>query len=294
MAHGWPTLEFMENAQRFKIAELSPVAFVAESALQAGPGALLIWVGGLLFLLLGRDGRPWRALGWAHLAILAVMVGTNAKPYYMAPSYVMLFAAGAVALERWKARPARLLRPAAVGLVLASGILTAPLAKPLLSEDVYVRYAARLGFDPSTDENHELGRLPQFFADMHGWRELAEAVGEVHRALPEADRARACVFGQNYGQAGAIEFFGPDLGLPPALSGHNSYHLWGPGACSGEVVIVIEDDRESMEEIFETAEWAATFTCVDCMPYENDKQIWVGRKLRLPLAELWPAAKHYN
>jgi hypothetical protein len=293
-AHGWPTLEFMENAQRFKIADLSPAAFVAESALQAGPGSLLIWVGGLLFLLLAGESRPWRALGWAHLAILALMVGSNAKPYYLAPSYLMLFAAGAAALERWGTGSRRWLRPAAVALVAASGLVTAPLAKPLLSEDTYVRYAAHLGFEPGTDENHELGRLPQFFADMHGWRELAESVAEIYHSLPEAERERACVFGQNYGQAGAIEYFGAELDLPPAIATHNSYHLWGPGDCSGEVVIVIDDDRESMEATFEAAELETTFRCRDCMPYENDKQIWVGRGLRRPIAEVWPRAKHYD
>ncbi|MGH9465656.1 MAG: glycosyltransferase family 39 protein [Thermoanaerobaculia bacterium] len=292
--HDWPTLEFMENAQRFKITDLSPAAFIAESALQAGPGSLLIWVGGMLFLLSVGAARPWRALGWAHLAILALMVGSNAKPYYLAPSYLMLFSAGAVAIERWSAGRARPLRWVAAGLVIVSGIVTAPLAKPLLSEDAYVRYAARLGFAPGTDENHELGRLPQFFADMHGWEELARTVADVYHVLPEADRSRACVFGQNYGQAGAIEYFGLELGLPPALAGHNSYHLWGPGACTGEVVIVIDDDRESMEATFESAELATTFTCIDCMPYESHKQIWVGRRLRLPIAELWPQAKHFD
>ncbi len=139
-----------------------------------------------------------------------------------------------------------------------------------------------------------MGRLPQFFADRLGWRELAESVAEIHRALPPEDRERACVFGQNYGQAGAIDFFGPALGLPKAISAHNSYFLWGPRGCTGEIVIVIDDDRETLEELFESVELGAVYRCHDCMPYEAEKSLWVCRGLRMPIEELWPRIRSFN
>jgi hypothetical protein len=129
---------------------------------------------------------------------------------------------------------------------------------------------------------------------MHGWQEMAETVARVVRALPEEDRAKACLFGQNYGEAGAMEYFGPDLELPPALSAHNSYWLWGPGECTGEVFVVMGDSRESLEEIFRVVELGATFTCLDCMPYENDLPIWVARGLRPSIRELWPEIRHFQ
>jgi hypothetical protein len=139
-----------------------------------------------------------------------------------------------------------------------------------------------------------MGRLPQHFADMHGWRELAESVAVVHRSLPVADRARACIYGQNYGQAGAIDHFGPALGLPHAISGHNSYWMWGPGDCDGRVVIVIGGRREDHARAFETVEEPGRFECRDCMPYEARKTIWVARGVREPLAKAWSGVKHYN
>ncbi len=294
-AHSWPTLEFMANARRHKMAELGALDFAGEQILNAGPVALPLWIGGLGWLLLARAGRPFRALGWAYLVMLVTMTASGSKPYYLGPAYTVLFAAGGVAAAGWLRTPrfASALRPVAAGTLLAGGLLVAPLAKPLLPVDLYVRYAAAAGIAPSTDERHELARLPQFFADMHGWPELAAAVAAVHRALPEADRARACVFGQNYGEAGAIDLFGPAYGLPPAISGHNSYHLWGPGQCTGEVVIVIDDDRETLEGLFASVAHAATFTCRDCMPYENGSPIWVARGLKPAIAELWPRVKKY-
>jgi hypothetical protein len=192
------------------------------------------------------------------------------------------------------ARGFRWLRTAVPVVVLVTGVLLAPLAKPLLSVNAFVRYQARLGLAPRPAEHQELGRLPQLFADRLGWRELAETVADVYRGLPEQDRLQACIVGQNYGQAGAIDFYGRDLGLPTALSGHNSYHLWGPRGCTGEVLIVIGDDRERLEELFESVEPAAVHTCGDCMPYENHKPIWVCRDLKMSIDELWPQIGHYG
>jgi hypothetical protein len=205
----------------------------------------------------------------------------------------VLFGAGAVAIEGWTAGRGAW-RAVTVTIVLAAGAVAAPLAKPLISEDAFVRYASALGLQPHAEERHVQGRLPQYFADMHGWPELAKTVARVYYALPDADRRRACIFGQNYGEAGAIDVFGPALGLPKAISSHNSYFLWGPRGCTGEVVIVIGDDRTSLESIFARVDQAATFTCTDCMPYEDNLPIWVARDTRIPIAQLWPKIKSYN
>jgi hypothetical protein len=159
--------------------------------------------------------------------------------------------------------------------------------------EAFVRYAAALGQKPATEERKALGRLPQFYADMHGWREMAEAVAEVVHALPAEDQAKACVFGQNYGEAGAMEYFARELDLPPALSGHNSYWLWGPGRCTGEVVVVIGDRRERLEERFADVRLAGVTSGTDAMPYETGRPIWVARGLKPPIADLWPKVKGF-
>jgi 4-amino-4-deoxy-L-arabinose transferase-like glycosyltransferase len=293
-ANGWPTLEFMENARRFKMAAVSPSAFVSNQVLLAGPAALPLWLSGLGFFLFAARGRAFRPLGWAYLVILAVMIATEAKAYYLGPAYTILFAGGAVAIELASSRGKfRALRPAVVALLAGGGVLAAPLAKPLLPVETYLGYAAWLGIQPTTAERHELGRLPQFYADMTGWPELAETVAGVYRRLPAEERSAVCIFGQNYGQAGAIDLLGPAYGLPPAISAHNSYYLWGPRGCSGEIIIVIGDNRERLQEVFESVELAATYTCADCMPYENHKPIWIARGLRRPLSELWPQIKRF-
>jgi hypothetical protein len=293
VAHGWPTLEFVRRATELKNVALSPLGFLAQQVLLINPVLLPLWAGGLGFLLLAPAARRFRALGWAYPAILLVMLGQNAKPYYLAPIYPVLLAAGAVLLERAAAGRAWLLS-GAVALVGLSGAVFAPLAKPLLRVDDYVAWRDALGVTPSSDERKELGRLPQFFADMHGWRGLAASVAAVYRDLPEEDRRRACVFGQNYGHAGAVDYFRGIYDLPPAVSGHNSYWLWGPGECSGEVLIVIGGRRSDHERGFEEVREAGHVACQDCMPYEDDLTLYVARRLRAPLGEAWPRVKHFD
>ena len=292
--HAWPTLEFVANATREKNVSLPAAAFLAEQAIQMGLFAAPLWVAGLAGLLARERFRAFRPIGWAYLAVLAVMLASNAKPYYLAPAYTALLAAGAVAFEGIRRSPVgTLVRAGAVALVVVSGAVSLPFAKPVLSTGTYLRYAAALGMGPRSEERQELGRLPQHFADMHGWRELASNLASVYHALPPADRSRACIFVQNYGEAGAVDVLGAPLGLPRAISGHNSYFLWGPRGCTGDVVIALGGTRGEYEEVFASVEQAALHTCADCMPYENNRPIWVARRSRVPLSELWPRVKRF-
>jgi hypothetical protein len=293
VAHGFPTREFVANAQGGKIVALGPLGFIAAQAGTVGPIAALMALAGFVWLLAASSSRPYRPLGLALALVLATFAFSPSKPYYFAPAFPLLFAAAGVALEGWTARRApRWTRRLAVGLA-ASVLIAAPLAKPLLPVEDYLRYAARLGQQPGSDERHEVGRLPQYFADMHGWRELAGEVGRVAAALPESERARLCVFANNYGQAGAIEHFRRDFRLPPVISGHNNWWLWGPGACTGEVLLILGGDVEDYRPLFASVEAAGQHHSDLGMPYEN-VTLWLARGPRTPLAEVWPAVRHYD
>jgi hypothetical protein len=138
-----------------------------------------------------------------------------------------------------------------------------------------------------------MGPLPQLLADRFGWPEMAAEVARVYHTLPAADRAKAAIFAQNYGQAGAIDLYGPKLGLPPALSGHLTYWCWGPRGYTGEIMIVLDDNRATLEKLFESVELAGHVGHPYSMPYEHF-DVFVCRGLREPLAELWPELKNFS
>ncbi|MBK7642268.1 MAG: glycosyltransferase family 39 protein [Planctomycetes bacterium] len=289
----WPTLEFMRHATQEKMVHTSFGEFWKQQLLVMGPAMLPVWIAGLVWLC---ASSRWRIFAIVYLAVAALLVSSgSSRPNYLCVAYAPLFAAGGVALERFSARGWRTrLRPVAIGwLVLAGGAIV-PLALPLLAPQTLIRYQQALHVKPKAQENTEEGKLGQFFADMFGWEELAERVARVYRSLPEAERAQCGIYCTNYGEAGAIDRFGAQYGLPPALSGHNNYWLWGTHGCTGAVMIVVGGRPEDTHPYFQSSTLADTTDCEYAMPYENGAAIWICRGLEAPLEERWPALRHYR
>lgn len=167
-----------------------------------------------------RSTQPGRVLAWMYLAVVALlMLAGRSRASYLAPAYPALFALGGMAWERLTEARRAWIRPALAAVVVAVGVLILPFALPVLPVDVFARYQAALGIAPRTEERQEMGVLPQQYADMFGWEEMAALVGEAYDRLTPEERAHCRVFGQNYGEAGAVDLFGRRRGWPPALSG---------------------------------------------------------------------------
>jgi hypothetical protein len=296
VSNGWPTLEFMHNAQRIKMAAVSLPDFVSEQVLVMNPATVALWGAGLLYGLFATGGRRGRIFGIVFLAVFAVLVSAGrSRASYLAPAYVPLFALGGIAIERFGAvrRWSRWVPVAAAVAIIGSGALVAPFALPLLPVERFIEYQRAAGMEPSTEERLEMGELPQHYADMFGWEEMARAVADAWSAVPEEDRARCAIFAQNYGEAGAIDFFGRPLGLPPTLCGHNSYWYWGTHDWDGSLILVIGGNEEQMSREFESVERVGLIRGSHAMPYERDLPIHLCRKLRVPLADAWRGARSF-
>jgi 4-amino-4-deoxy-L-arabinose transferase-like glycosyltransferase len=288
----WPTLEFIRNAKLHKIVAMSPLDFMTASVLEMHPLSAPLWVAGLVWLLGGREGRKYRVLGIIYVVALVTMVLQRSKPYYLSPAYPMLFAGGAVAFEAWsRTRP--VLRPVVVGVLAVGGVLIAPLAIPILPVETLIAYQGFLGLAPAAQERTDLGPLPQHFADRFGWEEMAAAVAEVYGRLPGDEKAKTLIATSNYGEAGALRYFGRRYGLPLAVSQHNSYFLWGPGRDSADVVITVGMSADDVADVFESVTEARRLESRYAMPYETRRPILVCRGLKIPLAEAWAQGRKY-
>ena len=257
------------------------------------PLTLPLWLAGLWFYFFSTSGKPFRALGWAWVFTAAVIVTLSPRVYYLYPAFPILFAAGAVVWEvRLDRQPVwrKLVWPA---LMVVTGAILAPLAIPVLPPETYIRYTKALHLAPPAIETHRLGPLPQFFADQFGWEEMAATVARVYNNLPPEVRPKTAIFGQNYGQAGAIDLFGPKYGLPPAISGHQSYFLWGPRGYTGESVIVMAGQQQDLESRFADVQKVASVYHPYSMPYEHF-DIFYCRGLKRPLNEIWPQVKNWD
>jgi hypothetical protein len=139
------------------------------------------------------------------------------------------------------------------------------------------------------------GVFPQYLGDRFGWDTMTRTVAGVYDDLPAAELSRVCIFTANYGEASALNFLGDRYGLPPAISGHNSYYLWGPGACTGEVMITVGLSRGEVERGYAVVERATTNTCRYCvLEEENGAPVYVAANPKAPISDLWPRTKHYE
>ncbi|MFB3776201.1 MAG: ArnT family glycosyltransferase [Bryobacteraceae bacterium] len=293
--YGFPQLELLRNAQQGKNVVVGPLTYLFQQFLITGVLLACVWIAGLAWLF----AKPrLRFLAYTFLALMAMMIFAHAKHYYPADVYPYLMAAGGVAIEAWT-RGRRIIRTAVATAVLLFGILLVPAGMPVLAEEQMVSYtnmlmrALRLRRNALATENKPQTELSSDFADMHGWPELASTVARVYQSLPPEERAQAAIFANNYGEAAAIDFFGRQYGLPPAISGHNQYYLWGTHGYTGNVLIRV--GRGSLDaRLFDNYTQAASFTSPWIQAYEDHLPIIICRGIKKPLAEVWPRVKAYK
>lgn len=293
--HHFPFLELQANIRRSgRDVPLGPLAFFAQEILTLLPLNLPIWLAGLWFFFFSKPGKPFRGLGWAWVFTAAVIVTLNPRVYYLYAAFPVLFAGGSVMWEAWLHQPQhhrlKFVYPA---LMVAFGALFAPLAIPVLPPETYIRYTKVLHLQPPRIETHKLGPLPQIYADQFGWEEMVATVARIYNNLPPEVRPKTAIFGQNYGQAGAIDLFGPKYGLPPAISGHQSYFLWGPRGYTGESMIVMQGQQQDLERYYASVQKVASVYHPYSMPYEHF-DVFYCRGLKRPLNEIWPQVKNWD
>jgi hypothetical protein len=178
---------------------------------------------------------------------------------------------------------------------LITGAIVASLAVvPVLSIETVARITGPVGNFGIESEAREKAQVPQTFAFRYGWEDMVKTVAEVYDRLPQEEQAESCILAGDFGEAGAIDFFGPQYGLPKAISGHNNYYIWGPRNCSGEVVISVGVPLERLEAVFDDIEHADTVVCEYCMPVEDSMPVYVARNPKLPFEEAWRQFRHYN
>ena len=250
MQHGWPFVEVIRGDDlhrhafqngvtlEYRDVASNAIAFVVEQFLYTGPVNAILWIAGLIAPFFFVALRPARFLAVAYAVLLTAGALLSAKGYYIIGFYAAPIALGSVAVER---TGARWLRYAIFTLVAVAGAVAMPLSIPVLPVDALVAYSKALGLTGREGTAPHL--IQPVFAEEFGWERLAADVATVYRALPPAQRARAAIYADTYGDAGALDFFGPRFGLPAAISTQNTYYLWGPGSNDGSTLVAIGGTR---------------------------------------------------
>ncbi|MCB9081081.1 MAG: glycosyltransferase family 39 protein [Lewinellaceae bacterium] len=299
--NGLPIVAHMRMLRENQLVNVSRMGFLIEQLLLY-LGALLLWTGGLWYLLRAPVARPFRALGWTFLLTLAWLVLLQGKSYYSLGVFPMVIAAGAVIWEQWL-RPGWL-RWAFPGIFMVIILPLLPLGVPLLRPPQMAIYSkwmvANMGLGSLlTWEDGQLHDLPQDYADMLGWEELTTIVSRAYSGLPEAERASTPIYCENYGQASAVAVYGKRLGLPMPVSFNETFLFWAPEDISISNLIYVNDELgEDVAALFADIQIIGSIqnplareqgtTVYRCKSPRNDPgELW-SRRLREMKAELVP------
>ncbi len=293
--HQFPFLQLMHNIRMHgRDVALGPLPFLKAQAEMLGYVAALLVPFALIFFF-SKAGRTVRVQGWAYVVFLAEMMAMRGKMYYLAPVYPMIFAAGAVWLEGATARKIWIwAKPVLAFGIAVIGILYMPMALPVLSVPAFLTYEHKTGIQEQKFEHQMQGVLPQIYADMFGWEQVAQQVAAYYQTLSPEEQRKTAIFANNYGDAGAIDFFGPKYGLPKAIGNHQNYWIWGPRGYAGESMIVL---GEGHERNMQTK--CASYSIIGNTMYplsrpDEWKPIYHCRGFKWKLDEIWPEMKHWD
>jgi len=302
--HHFPTIEDLENVRREgKNVVLGPLAFVKEQIIDQHPILFPVWLAGLIWFL--RD-RRWRVLGLTFVVFFVLMEVAHAKNYYVFPIYPMLFAGGAVVIEHGLGNRGLANRPdsvrtatvrttarvAIVAIIVLACLPFIPMATWMLPPEHLLAYQNAIGFKPAKAEVHHESLLPQPVADQFGWPEMVSEVAAIYNSLTPEDRAQTGIWAGNYGEAGAINMFGPQYGLPTAYSRHQNHWYWGPPPQVYKNLIVIQWGLDDVRD-----------NCTSFQPFEHyqrfgmgeeNQPIYLCRGVEFDIQKIWSHSHHWN
>ena len=300
-AHGWPFLAVLGGdavhrpglrngiALESANAARNALAFLAEQLIYTNPLAVPLWLMGILAPFQISRLRDLRFVSIAYAVVFAIAVLSSAKGYYIVGIYASLFAIGGVAFERL-ARP---LRTTVFAALVVTGVAALPLSLPVLSPGGLIAYGRVVGL---TGRGGTVPHLVQpVFAEEFGWQRLARDVATVYFGLPRATRAGAAVYADTYGDAAALDFYGPRYDLPPAISSQNSYYLWGTRDYDGRVLIAVGATQvERLRRYYRSVTLVRTSNEPLKWVVEGPAPIYVCRDPVAPLSEIWPRLRWYG
>jgi 4-amino-4-deoxy-L-arabinose transferase-like glycosyltransferase len=285
--NGWASVQYWANYSQNHSTGASPLDFLISQILIMNPLSVLLWGAGLWYFFSARGAR-YRVFGWAYLMLFVLFMAIQGKSYFLAPAYPPLFAGGAVLVGTWRVGFRRWVAAYPVVLTI-SGVLLAPAVMPVLPLAVYGQI-----YGKNSAEAGNIYGLSQVLVDRFGWEEQVALIAQVYHGLPMDEQRVACIFTSNYGEAGALVQFGGRYHLPPPISGHNAFYLWGPQGCTGQVVITINIAPQDAARGFSSVTLAARTSCDECVAYENQAPILILRQPKAPFAVMWAQAKYYD
>lgn len=296
ITHDFAHLEFIKNATNLKYSGLTLVDFLTGQLILPGPFSILVWLPGILYLFISKELINFRILGIIFLTTFIILIlNWHSKAEYLAAAYPIAFIGGGLFWEKVvRGRNTGWIKNAIIVIIFISGIISAPLALPILPVESFIKYSRIIGIGQQNSEQHKLDELPQFYADMFGWEDLARTVSTVYSTIPDSEKNSTIIIASNYGEAGALEYYSAKYNMPPVACPQNSYWYWGyPKNRKINTVIVIGGNEENHLKSCRSVRLAAIHTTEYSMPYENNLPVFICKDITRPLNDIWQSIKYF-
>lgn len=280
-SHNWPVISHMVELTQNQLVNVNIIDFLTMQLIM-NAHALLIWFLGFLFLLFSKEEKSYRVLGFTFIFLLLILIGLRGKPYYTLGIYPFLFAAGGFFLEKYLSGRWSIVQKIILILIVLSSLPILPISLPILSYDklaAYSKVAAENGLEgPLRWEDGKIHQIPQDYADMTGWRELAGIVDNAYSNLNEEEKTRCAIFGDNYGHAGSIRYHTHKNGLPEPISFDDNFLFWAPNNVDIDILIYVNYDTTHISHYFEDIKKVGQIT--DPYARESGLPVFVCKDIR--------------
>jgi hypothetical protein len=256
ITHRFPVLNHMTELRESQLVNVSPGGFLIMQVLMNFP-ILIVWIFGLIYLLFFKSSKPYRFIGYLFILILTTFLLLKGKAYYTLGIYPVMIAAGGYAIEKYFTGRISFLKWIVVLIIIIAAVPVIPFGLPILPPDSMVKYGRNLSKffppEPVKWEDGKIHSLPQDYADMLGWEEIVIIVADKYNSLSITEKESCVIFAENYGEAGALYFYGKKYNLPEPLSFHESFIFWTPDQLKAESLIKVgeTDDMNELKNNYE-------------------------------------------
>ncbi len=287
--HNFAHIEFIRNATSLKYSSTTRLDFVITLLKDNGPSTFPVMLAGIYFLFFHTEGKKFRLGGYIFLiTFLILIINEHSKAEYLSPLSTLLFPAGGIIVEKLSLiKNLRWLKYAVPAFLFIGGVFLIPLALPIMPVQKFIQYEKLLGIKSASSEAHKLNDLPQFYADMFGWKNMASSVSKVYTTLSPKEQKHTVVFARNYGEAGAIDFYRKYFPLPPVICPHNSYWYWNDCDTTKNILIIIGGSKTDNQKYLNFVREAGVIQSKYSIPYENNLTIFIGWGLKVPIKVIW-------
>ena len=273
--HNFPVIAHMQELKEEQLQYINPVDFIISQFMMNFP-CVFIWIGGLFFVMLSLKGKPYRVFAWAYIIVIILLIALSGKDYYALGAYPVLFAFGAFYLEQLTIARFKWVRYPMLAFSIGFGVFAMPLVMPLAKPEILSAYYQKTGLNKTGSfkwEDLQYHPLPQDFADMMGWKEMAEKAADVYHAMSQEEQKKTFIYCRGYFSAGALNYYAKEVGLPQVYSDDASFLFWMPENYAYKNLLLVAHRMPEKDDIvfqqFEKVTVKDTLT----MPYFRESGI---------------------